>query len=52
LGRSYPIGAAIRVNGNGASIAGAFAGLDDDGALLLDTPTGRQRLVAGDVAPA
>jgi hypothetical protein len=28
---------------------GAFAGLDDDGALLLETPQGRRRLVVGDV---
>lgn len=51
LGRSYPIGAAIRVNAQGQSIAGAFGGLDLDGALLLDTPDGRQRVVAGDVIP-
>jgi BirA family biotin operon repressor/biotin-[acetyl-CoA-carboxylase] ligase len=46
LGRSYPVGAAIRANG----AAGHFAGLDVDGALLLDTPAGRQRIVAGDVS--
>ena len=51
LGRSYPIGAAIRVNAQGDSRVGAFAGLDLDGALLLDTPQGRQRILAGDVAP-
>ncbi|WP_428488154.1 biotin--[acetyl-CoA-carboxylase] ligase [Rhodopila sp.] len=49
LDRSYPIAAAIRVNAHGESIQGAFAGLDQDGALLLDTPAGRQRVVAGDV---
>jgi len=50
LARTYPIGAAIRVNGNGAAMVGSFVGLDDDGALLLDTPQGRQRLIAGEVA--
>jgi BirA family transcriptional regulator, biotin operon repressor / biotin---[acetyl-CoA-carboxylase] ligase len=51
LNRSYPIGAAIRANSSGKPIAGHFAGLDLDGALLLDTPLGRQRIVAGDVVP-
>jgi hypothetical protein len=32
-------------------VAGHFAGLDVDGALLLDTPQGLQRIVAGDVVP-
>lgn len=49
LGRSYPIGAAIRANSAGQAIAGYFAGLDPDGALLLDTSLGRQRIVAGEV---
>jgi BirA family biotin operon repressor/biotin-[acetyl-CoA-carboxylase] ligase len=52
LGRSYPIGAAIRANADGQPVAGHFAGLDLDGALLLDTPQGRRRIVAGDVVPA
>jgi BirA family biotin operon repressor/biotin-[acetyl-CoA-carboxylase] ligase len=51
LGRSYPIGAAIRASSAGQPVAGHFAGLDIDGALLLDTPQGRQRIVAGDVLP-
>jgi BirA family biotin operon repressor/biotin-[acetyl-CoA-carboxylase] ligase len=49
LGRSYPIGAAIRTNSAGHPIAGHFAGLDADGALLLDTPEGRRRIVAGEI---
>jgi BirA family biotin operon repressor/biotin-[acetyl-CoA-carboxylase] ligase len=49
LGRSYPVGAAIRTNSAGQPIAGHFAGLDADGALLLDTPQGRQRIVAGEI---
>jgi BirA family biotin operon repressor/biotin-[acetyl-CoA-carboxylase] ligase len=51
LGRSYPVGAAIRANSGGHPVAGHFAGLDEDGALLLDTPQGRQRIVGGDVVP-
>jgi BirA family biotin operon repressor/biotin-[acetyl-CoA-carboxylase] ligase len=49
LNRSYPIGAAIRAKAGGQPIAGHFAGLDVDGALLLDTPDGRQRIVAGEI---
>lgn len=52
LERSYPVGAAIRVNTERGSIIGAFAGIDSDGALLLDTLEGRQRIIAGDVASA
>jgi BirA family biotin operon repressor/biotin-[acetyl-CoA-carboxylase] ligase len=52
LGRSYPIGAAIRANSGGQPFAGEFAGLDLDGALLLDTPNGRQRIVAGEISSA
>ena len=51
LERSYPIGAAIRATSAGTAVAGHFAGLDADGALLLDTPQGLQRIVAGDVVP-
>jgi BirA family biotin operon repressor/biotin-[acetyl-CoA-carboxylase] ligase len=49
LERSYPIGAAIRATCGGQPVAGHFAGLDLDGALLLDTTRGRERIVAGDV---
>jgi BirA family biotin operon repressor/biotin-[acetyl-CoA-carboxylase] ligase len=49
LNRSYPVGAEIRANAGGKPVTGAFAGLDTDGALLLDTPAGRQRIVAGEV---
>ena len=52
LARSYPIGAAIKANANGQPVAGHFAGLDADGALLLDTAQGRQRIVAGEVVAA
>ena len=50
LGRTYPIGAAIRATTGSHQIAGNFAGLDEDGALLIDTPSGTERIVAGDIA--
>ncbi|WP_428489843.1 biotin--[acetyl-CoA-carboxylase] ligase [Rhodopila sp.] len=49
LNRSFPLGAAIRASSAGEPVAGQFAGLDLDGALLLDTPRGRQRILAGEV---
>ena len=51
LERSYPIGAAIRATSAGNPVAGHFAGLDADGALLLETQEGLQRIVVGDVVP-
>jgi BirA family biotin operon repressor/biotin-[acetyl-CoA-carboxylase] ligase len=50
LQKSYPVGASIRVNAHGESIEGVFSGLDEDGALLLETPSGVQRVLAGDVS--
>jgi BirA family biotin operon repressor/biotin-[acetyl-CoA-carboxylase] ligase len=52
LSRSYPIGAEIKANVGGQSLTGHFAGLDPDGALLLDTEQGRQRIVAGEIVAA
>jgi BirA family biotin operon repressor/biotin-[acetyl-CoA-carboxylase] ligase len=52
LARSYPIGAAITANAGQQAVAGHFAGLDVDGALLLETPLGLQRIIAGEVTPA
>lgn len=49
LNRSCPVGTAIRATSSGKAIAGQFAGVDLDGALLLDTPDGRRRVVAGEV---
>ena len=43
------VGATLTVRSPEGSISGTFAGLDDDGALLLDTPTGRRKLIVGDV---
>jgi BirA family biotin operon repressor/biotin-[acetyl-CoA-carboxylase] ligase len=42
-------GAPISVDPGRGRMSGTFAGLDEDGALLLDTAGGRQRIVAGDV---
>lgn len=52
LGRSYPVGSSIQATIGGLPIAGIFAGLDPDGALLLETQEGLQRIVAGEVFPA
>jgi BirA family biotin operon repressor/biotin-[acetyl-CoA-carboxylase] ligase len=49
LNRSYPIGAAIQARAGDRPVAGHFAGLDVDGALLLDTAEGRQRIIAGEI---
>ncbi len=47
---SHPIGSEIRFTGVDGPVSGLFAGLDVDGALLLDTPDGRSRFLAGDVS--
>lgn len=52
LARSYPIGASITANAGSGAVTGHFAGLDTDGALLLETAGGRQRIVAGEVSAA
>lgn len=52
LARASGIGAAIRVRLDRATLAGRFADLDDDGALVLDAAEGRRRIAAGEVFPA
>jgi BirA family biotin operon repressor/biotin-[acetyl-CoA-carboxylase] ligase len=52
LARAQGLGQPIRVRLPGETRAGVFAGLDTDGALLLDTGEGRQRVAAGEVFPA
>lgn len=49
LSRAHPIGTPLRASIGGRTEEGTFAGLDEDGALLLDTDKGRKRIVAGDV---
>ena len=51
MARAYPIGTPLRVNVGHQPLTGGFAGLDQDGALLLDTEEGRRRVVVGDVTP-
>ncbi|MBI4969755.1 MAG: biotin--[acetyl-CoA-carboxylase] ligase [Rhodospirillales bacterium] len=48
LAKAAGLGGPIAVNGPQGPIQGIFAGLDDDGALLLD---GGRRVLAGDVFP-
>lgn len=51
LARAQGLNQPIRVRLPGETRAGVFAGLDSDGALLLETGTGRQRIAAGEVFP-
>jgi len=50
LARGHAIGTPMRTGSGNHPVEGSFAGLDDDGALLLNTPEGQKRIVAGDVA--
>lgn len=52
LARSFPLGEPLRVNALGAVHEGLFAGLDETGALLLEKPSGRSRILAGDISIA
>lgn len=52
LARAQGLGQPIRVRLPGALLDGSFAGLDNDGTLLLDTQAGRRRIAAGEVFPA
>jgi BirA family biotin operon repressor/biotin-[acetyl-CoA-carboxylase] ligase len=49
LARAHPPGSTLGVRLADQFVTGQFAGIDIDGALLLDTPQGRGRIVAGDV---
>lgn len=40
----------VRISGDHTALEGICAGVDDDGALLLRTDTGMQRILAGDVS--
>lgn len=52
LKRAQGVGKPMRVRLPQTAFTGIFAGLDEDGALLLDTEAGRRRIEAGDVFPA
>ncbi len=53
LQRAYPLGTQVKVSGGQGLVAGAFAGMADDGALLVELGAGQvQRIYAGDVSIA
>ena len=52
LARAQGLGRPIRVRLPAATDEGTFAGLDNDGALLLDSAAGLRRIAAGEVFPA
>lgn len=48
---AVPVGRALEIKTGSGPVAGTFAGLDHDGALLLDLPSaGRRRFTYGDVS--
>lgn len=49
LERGPKIGTPVSVGLASGTVDGTFAGLDTNGALLLDTTTGQRRILAGDV---
>lgn len=49
LARAGPIGLDVDVKLGEELVRGRFAGIDGDGALLLETPTGRRKIVAGEL---
>jgi BirA family transcriptional regulator, biotin operon repressor / biotin---[acetyl-CoA-carboxylase] ligase len=49
LARGMPVGAELSVNAGAGPVSGRFQGLDEHGALLLQTSGGRQRFTFGDV---
>lgn len=52
MARGPASGTPMRLRLGSTEVAGAYAGLDTDGALLLQTETGLRRLITGDVATA
>ena len=52
LARAQGLGGPIRVRLPSAEIEGRFAGLDDEGRLVLDGPEGRRRIAAAEIFPA
>lgn len=50
LDLAHAVGTELKVSRPAGPIFGRFAGLDLDGALLLDAPEGRMRILAGDVS--
>ena len=50
IARGPVLGTPLRLRLGTTEVAGAYAGLDSDGALLLQTEAGLRRIVTGDVA--
>jgi BirA family biotin operon repressor/biotin-[acetyl-CoA-carboxylase] ligase len=51
LGRAQPIGAHLTVSLSGEEVGGAFAGLAEDGSLLLQTGGRVRAFAAGEIVP-
>jgi BirA family biotin operon repressor/biotin-[acetyl-CoA-carboxylase] ligase len=49
LAKAGPIGAEVDVRLGEGLVSGRFAGLDPEGALLLDTASGPRRIVSGEL---
>jgi BirA family biotin operon repressor/biotin-[acetyl-CoA-carboxylase] ligase len=49
LARSFPLATPLLLRHGEQDLPGSFAGLADDGSLLLDTPTARHAFAAGEV---
>jgi BirA family biotin operon repressor/biotin-[acetyl-CoA-carboxylase] ligase len=52
LARAQPLGTPITLKRGGADVGGRFAGLGDDGSLLLDTGDRVATFTAGEIVPA
>lgn len=52
LARAHGLGGPIRVRLPSAEIDGRFAGLDEQGRLVLDAPDGRRHIAAAEIFPA
>jgi BirA family biotin operon repressor/biotin-[acetyl-CoA-carboxylase] ligase len=50
--RATGIGGPIRVRLDNVTLAGRFADIDEEGALLLESEDGRRRIAAGEIFPA
>ena len=50
LRHAHLLGETMELRVGASLVRGRFAGLDEDGALLLDAPDGRRRITAGEVA--
>ncbi len=49
LAAAGPLGASVDVRLGDELVSGDFAGVDHEGALLLDTPAGRRKIVSGEL---